>query len=113
MRFLLIINFFEAVASDTVIHKELGLSLEKTTEIFIHRKKPITTNVFAPLRVEVPSGPYRAESQAKFQSAIGKVVEDLGLEHYHLNNTKETYDCNQIRDLICPEGSMKAVSGNL
>ena len=113
MRDLLLFGLFGVISTKIILHENLGLSLEKRDDIFIHRKKPIETNVLVPLSVHVPEGPFQAESLASLQEKFGKVLDDEGLQYFHKNNTDQTYGCDSIRDFECQESWYKAGTGKL
>ena len=111
MRVLLYFSLLNVLVPELILHRDLGLSLEQKNDIFVKRKKEISTNVLIPLQVEIPNGPYQAETQARYQTEVSKIINDLGVNNYHINNTRKSYECDSIRELVCPEDFSKAKLG--
>ena len=111
MEKVLLLSLFGVISSKIVLHEKFGLSLEEKENLFIHRKKPVETNVLVPFSVHVPDGPFQGESMARMQTEFGKVLEDEGLKYYHVNNTEEVYTCDQVQEFKCQESWYKAGNG--
>ena len=111
MRKVLFLSFFGTLTSNVLLHENLGVSLEKTENIYIERKKPLRAQVLVPLTLHVPEGPLQAETLARMQTEMKKVIEDTGVQNFHKNNTEKEYSCDKIREVECEETWSKAKNG--